>query len=67
MVTIEPGLYFIDLLLTKARADGRGRNIDWGKVAEFAPFGGVRIEDDVVASLTGPENLTRAAFDAPAA
>ena len=67
VVTIEPGLYFIDLLLAKARADGRGRNIDWGKVAEFAPFGGVRIEDDVVASLAGPENLTRAAFDAPAA
>ena len=25
VVTIEPGLYFIDLLLAKARADGRGQ------------------------------------------
>jgi Xaa-Pro dipeptidase len=67
VVTIEPGLYFIDLLLAKARADGRGRNIDWAKVAEFAPYGGVRIEDDVVASDAGPENLTRDAFTASAA
>ncbi len=67
VVTIEPGLYFIDLLLAKARADGRGRNIDWAKVAELAPYGGVRIEDDVVATSAGPENLTRDAFAASAA
>jgi Xaa-Pro dipeptidase len=62
VVTIEPGLYFIDLLLAKAKADGRGRDIRWERVAELAPFGGVRIEDDVVATVGGPENLTRDAF-----
>jgi Xaa-Pro aminopeptidase len=31
-------------------------------VADLAPYGGVRIEDDVVAMPAGPENLTRAAF-----
>ncbi len=64
VVTIEPGVYFIDLLLDRARQDGRGRHIDWDTVADLAPYGGVRIEDDVVATATGPENLTRAAFAA---
>ncbi|MBS0394323.1 MAG: Xaa-Pro dipeptidase [Proteobacteria bacterium] len=62
VVTIEPGIYFIDLLLDQARADGRGRHIDWDTVADLAPYGGVRIEDDVVALPDGPDNLTRAAF-----
>jgi Xaa-Pro dipeptidase len=64
VVTIEPGVYFIDLLLDRARQDGRGRSIDWDTVADLAPYGGVRIEDDVVATAAGPENLTRAAFAA---
>ena len=66
VVTIEPGVYFIDLLLDQARRDGRGRHIDWDTVADLAPYGGVRIEDDVVATVDGPENLTRDAFAAGA-
>lgn len=65
VVTIEPGLYFIPLLLEAARADGRGRDINWHKVEELAPFGGVRIEDNVVATVHGPRNLTREAGLAP--
>ena len=64
VVTIEPGVYFIDLLLDRAVQDGRGRNIDWGTVADLAPYGGVRVEDDVVTTTSAPENLTRDAFAA---
>ena len=64
VVTIEPGVYFIDMLLQKAQADGRGRHIDWDSITDLAPYGGVRIEDNVVATTAGPENMTRAAFAA---
>ncbi|MCU0765459.1 MAG: Xaa-Pro dipeptidase [Burkholderiaceae bacterium] len=64
VVTVEPGIYFIDLLLDEARADGRGRHIDWKAVERFRPFGGIRIEDDVACTDGAPENLTRAAFAA---
>ncbi len=64
MVTVEPGIYFIDLLLDEARADGRGRHIDWPTVERLRPFGGIRIEDDVACTAGEPENLTRDAFAA---
>lgn len=64
VVTIEPGIYFIDLLLEEARADSRRRLIDWARVEAFYPYGGVRIEDNVVAQQEGPRNLTREAFAA---
>ncbi len=64
VVTVEPGLYFIDLLLEAARADGRGRHIDWKAVERLKHFGGIRIEDDVVCTEAEPENLTRDAFAA---
>ena len=38
--------------------------IDWKRVEALRPFGGVRIEDNVVARPGGQENLTRAAFNA---
>jgi len=64
VVTVEPGLYFIDLLLEQARADGRGRHIRWDAVERLKPFGGIRIEDDVACTAGAPENLTRDAFAA---
>ena len=62
VVTMEPGLYFIDQLLEQARADARGRHIDWTRVDALRPYGGIRIEDDLAVTRSGCENLTRDAF-----
>ena len=66
VVTIEPGIYFIDSLLAQAKAGARGRAIDWKKVDALRPYGGVRIEDNVLAQDGAPQNLTREAFAAGA-
>jgi len=62
VVTVEPGIYFIDQLLDAARADGRAGKINWSRVASLRKFGGIRIEDNVAVTDTGGENLTRNAF-----
>lgn len=62
VVTVEPGIYWIDSLLKAAAADKRHDLIDWTRVDALRPFGGIRIEDNVVATADAPENLTRAAF-----
>jgi Xaa-Pro dipeptidase len=62
VVTVEPGIYFIDSLLAAARADSRREHIDWALVEELRPFGGIRIEDNVAVTESRPENLTREAF-----
>jgi Xaa-Pro dipeptidase len=62
VVTMEPGLYFIDQLLAEARADHRGARINWARVDHFRPYGGIRIEDNLAITAGGCENLTRDAF-----
>ena len=64
VVTIEPGLYFIDMLLAPLRAGPHASAIDWALVEHLSHFGGVRIEDDVACTEAAPENLTRDAFAA---
>jgi Xaa-Pro dipeptidase len=54
--TIEPGLYFIGALLGPFRPSP---DIDWKLVDALSPFGGIRIEDDVVVHDSGIRNLTR--------
>ena len=60
VVTIEPGLYFIDSLLDEARRAPYAGNINWKQVERFKPYGGIRIEDNVACTTGEPENLTRA-------
>ena len=36
--------------------------IDWRRVEALQPFGGIRIEDNVVVTDSGCDNLTRRAF-----
>jgi Xaa-Pro dipeptidase len=63
VVTVEPGLYFIDSLLKEAHGDPRRSPlIDWKLIGELKPFGGIRIEDNVVTTDSSPENMTRDAF-----
>ena len=60
--TIEPGLYFIDTLLAELRKSENAKFVNWDKVGAFRKYGGIRIEDDVLVTETGHENLTRNAF-----
>lgn len=62
VLTIEPGLYFIASLLRKWRKNGDATAIVWEKVEAFAPYGGIRIEDNIVVTDGAPRNLTREAF-----
>ena len=62
VVTVEPGLYFIPVLLDAAAETAIGKEIDWRRVREFLPCGGVRIEDNVLVAEQATENLTRPAF-----
>ncbi|MEM7282898.1 MAG: Xaa-Pro dipeptidase [Pseudomonadota bacterium] len=59
VLTIEPGLYFIDMLLEELEASSLRRSVNWARVEHLKKFGGIRIEDNVWISDQGPINLTR--------
>jgi Xaa-Pro dipeptidase len=64
VITVEPGIYFIDAVLEPALADPQvSRLLVPEVVRRFRGFGGVRIEDDVVVTATGADNLTRVPRD----
>lgn len=62
VLTIEPGLYVIDMLLENLRGTPAENHVNWGTVDWLRPYGGVRIEDDIRVMASGQENLTRDAF-----
>ena len=66
VVTIEPGLYFIDMLLDEVKKNGHADSVDWARVDAFRPYGGIRIEDEVMCTSGDAVNLTRPAFAAAA-
>ncbi len=57
--TIEPGLYFIDSLLANLKASKQGSMINWNTIDEMRPFGGIRIEDNIIVHESHNENMTR--------
>ena len=63
VVTIEPGLYFIPSLLDPLRESNVQRHLNWSLIGRLLPYGGIRIEDNVLVTDSTPENLTRDAFE----
>ncbi|XP_050759884.1 xaa-Pro dipeptidase isoform X3 [Gymnogyps californianus] len=59
VLTIEPGIYFIDHLLDQALHDpAQSCFINNDVLQRFRGFGGVRIEDDIAVTASGMELLT---------
>ncbi|MGM1052069.1 MAG: Xaa-Pro dipeptidase [Pseudomonadota bacterium] len=55
VVTMEPGLYIIPMLLEAHR---HRPEVNWDRVDQLADHGGIRIEDNVLVTAAGPDNLT---------
>jgi Xaa-Pro aminopeptidase len=61
VTTVEPGLYFIPSILNDSKRRRQYRQcVDWQKVGRYIELGGVRIEDTVLVTDSGPVVLTAA-------
>ena len=58
VLTIEPGIYIIDSLLNDL-SDNAKQLVNWQTVDLMRPFGGIRIEDNVIVHADRNENMTR--------
>lgn len=59
VITIEPGVYFIPAVLKKAIADEeKSKFLNADKLESYFEFGGVRIEDNIIVTEDGYENMT---------
>ena len=57
--TVEPGLYFIPMLLRPFRENEHKARFNWALIDELTPCGGIRIEDNLLVTADGHRNLTR--------
>ena len=63
VLTIEPGLYAIDMLLENLKGSPAESLVNWKTVDWLRPFGGIRLEDNVRVLSNSQENLTHDAFE----
>lgn len=60
LMTVEPGCYFIEALINDAGTrEAFKSQINWNEAVKWLDFGGVRIEDDILVTTSGPDNLTQ--------
>lgn len=57
--TIEPGIYFIESLLARLKASKNSSMINWKLIEQLSPYGGIRIEDNIIVHQSHNENITR--------
>ena len=59
LMTVQPGLYFIEALLNDDETRTQFKNqINWSEIEKWKTVGGVRLEDDIFITKEGPLNLT---------
>ncbi|MCK7596715.1 Xaa-Pro dipeptidase [Microbulbifer sp. CAU 1566] len=63
-LTIEPGIYFMDMLLGELSRSKHSYRVNWEKVDAFKKYGGVRVEDCILVHEDRVENQSRDAFAA---
>lgn len=62
-LTIEPGLYFIPMLLAQMERGIPDHGVNLDKVEALKPWGGIRHEDNILVTASGSRNLTAEAFE----
>jgi len=60
VITVEPGIYFIEATLVPALKNPiHSKFLVAEKIQKFLNFGGIRLEDDVIVTKDGIENMTQ--------
>ncbi len=62
LFTVEPGCYFIPMLLEPLRQGPHAAKVDFALVDRLIPMGGIRVEDNLWIQDGGSRNLTREAL-----
>ena len=58
VISDEPGIYFIPALIEQWKREGTDKGfVNYGKLADYYDFGGIRLEDDVLVTADGARRL----------